>query len=153
MDRSPPKRKPKLYEPKYDFGSPSYLQTGKDKARTEEKFGEWVKAPATSHLVAFRLVDGRDLPRTESPATHTLSRRKDKTADVPFQAPAGKPQPSFVEVKFKPNGRFPETRYAYRFDRHADAVSAFELLTGAEHPGQVIQDYFIANGIPYKRVA
>lgn len=148
------KRKPKLYEPKFDFGHPSYPLPKKIADKLAKKFdGEWVSAPGSSHLKSFRLVDGRELPRTQAPAFHTKSRGKDVTAGIPFENPPDKPQPSWIDVKFRATASTPETWYAYRFDDFAEAEHAFELLTEAEHPGEVIHSYFIGNGVPYKKVA
>jgi len=79
---------------------------------------EWVPAPDSSHLQAFRFVDRRD------------------------SSTGG---PSEVWVQFRAKGNKGVTTYKYLFYNADQGEQAFQQLSGAGEPGKVIWEWRKAN--------
>lgn len=86
---------------------------------------EFLLAPAESHVQAFRLIEGGD------------------------------GENSYIDVRFKPNGRSGIRQYRYTFGSgmHDAAKMVWHEMSGAAHPGVDIWAYLIRGGIPYEETA
>lgn len=81
---------------------------------------DWISAPGSSHLTAFKYIDRRASP---------------------LQVP------SEIWVKFSASGSKPATTYKYSFSDHDSGEVNFQSLAGADQPGKVIWEFRRA-GVP-----
>lgn len=93
-----------------------------------ESVGEWVSAPAGSHLGAFRLIDRSG---SEYGASSNI--------EIRFNPAAGSSKPSSV--------------YEYTFSNHDQARAVFDALSSAGHPGEVVDKMLVKARVPYIRLS
>lgn len=94
----------------------------------------WERAPDTSHLWGFRLLDSRTVPNR-----------------AVRQAMAGR---TYLDVRFKPSGTATTySDYRYVFADPAEAERVIALMREADHPGRVVHRELIGGGVPYYPVS
>jgi hypothetical protein len=122
------------WEPKYEFARPKEVADQQVfSVEEDEDLDGWVRPPESSHLEQFTIFD---YPKR-----------------LPFSRIKKQPSHRVIAVVFEQKGRWPRTEYWYYFTDFTAANAAFELMSEAESPGEVIWSVMIRDNISYRKVA
>lgn len=105
----------------------------------DEDTEPWVRAPSTSHLLAFRY--NRASEARNDPKIKRKAKRSGATVA------------SVIQIRFKATRSRAVTEYHYFYDDQREASSVWRLLLEAPHPGEVVLHVMIANNTPYRRIS